>query len=161
MLGRKNYAQEELNHSRSEVDQQLTAYKQLAGVLTNGTTSEQAKTALSEFEAPFFNNMTLALDRPFVHRLRMVAGKDGNPLNEVELICDALINNEGVFRTNNVIKSVPAKSVVKLRWAIRSASAQTISNVFRRPSSRSCNSSSSSPDALSRATPAWLSAAGA
>jgi hypothetical protein len=30
--------------------------------------------------------MTLMLDRYFVHRLRMVTGKDGNPLNEVELI---------------------------------------------------------------------------
>jgi hypothetical protein len=31
-----------------------------------------------------------------------------------ELICDALMNNEGVMRGNNVIKYVPEQSVVKL-----------------------------------------------
>ena len=30
-----------------------------------------------------FNNMTLVLDRYFVHRLRTVTGKDGNPLNQL------------------------------------------------------------------------------
>jgi hypothetical protein len=49
---------------------------------------------------------------PFVHRVRPVAGKDGNPLNEVELIADSLINNDGVLRGNNVIKLVPGESVL-------------------------------------------------
>jgi hypothetical protein len=40
---------------------------------------------LEAFETLLFNNMILVLDRNFVHRLRMVIGKDGNPLNEVEL----------------------------------------------------------------------------
>jgi hypothetical protein len=31
----------------------------------------------------FCNNLMLVLDRRFVHRLRMVTGKAGNPLNEV------------------------------------------------------------------------------
>jgi hypothetical protein len=39
--------------------------------------------------------MTLVLDRYFVHRLRVVAGKDGNPLNEIELLTDSLMNNDG------------------------------------------------------------------
>ena len=58
--------------------------------------------------------MTLVLDRYFVHRLRMVTGKDGNPLNEVELMSDSLMNNEGVLRGNNVIKLIPDQSVLKL-----------------------------------------------
>lgn len=49
----------------------------------------------------------------------MVAGKDGNPLNEVELICDSLMNNDGVLRGNNVIKYVPDQSVVKLNLGDR------------------------------------------
>jgi hypothetical protein len=43
----------------------------------------------------------------------MVTGKDGNPLNEVELLTESLINN-GVLRGNNVIKHVPTESVLKL-----------------------------------------------
>ena len=35
-------------------------------------------------------------------------------LNEVEMICDSLIGNEGVLRASNVIKYVPEQSVVKL-----------------------------------------------
>jgi hypothetical protein len=59
--------------------------------------------------------MTLVLDRYYVHRLRMVTGKDGNPLNEVEMICDSLMNNNGVLRGNNVVKYIPEQSVVKLK----------------------------------------------
>ncbi|MDP9463045.1 MAG: hypothetical protein M3P52_00350, partial [Actinomycetota bacterium] len=66
------------------------------------------------FDALFFNNMTLVLDRYFVHRTRIVSGKDGNPLNEVEMLCDSLMNNNGVLRDSNVIKLIPDQSVVKL-----------------------------------------------
>jgi hypothetical protein len=110
MLGRKTYTKEELEHGRSVVTKQLAAFRKLAK--TAGT--EKGAAALEEFEPPFFENMVLALDRPFVHRLRMSTGKDGNALNEVELICDSLINNNGVLRGNNVIKYVPQEAVVKL-----------------------------------------------
>lgn len=56
------------------------------------------------FEPLFFNNLALALDRFFVHRLRVVTGKDTNALNELELICDSLMNNENVMRGASVIK---------------------------------------------------------
>ena len=39
--------------------------------------------------------MTLVLDRYFIHRLRMVTGSDGNPLDELELLSDSLMNNDG------------------------------------------------------------------
>ena len=42
----------------------------------------------------YFNNMVLVLDRYYVHRLLMVTGKDGNPLNEVELLAEPLMNND-------------------------------------------------------------------
>jgi hypothetical protein len=58
--------------------------------------------------------VTLVLDRYFVHTLRTVTGKDGNPLNEVELMADSLMNNDGVLRGNNVIKLIPEQSVLKL-----------------------------------------------
>ena len=70
--------------------------------------------------------MTLALDRWFVHRVRLVAGKDGNPLNEVELLSESLMSDGGALRANNVIKLVPADSVVKLEIGdpIRMSAAQ-------------------------------------
>ena len=36
------------------------------------------------------------------------------PLNEVELVCDASMANNGVLRGNNVVKYIPDQSVVKL-----------------------------------------------
>lgn len=70
--------------------------------------------------------MALVLDRYFVHRLRLVAGKDGNPVNDVELIADSLMNNDGVLRGNKVIKLNTGQSVagldvgdrIRLRWAV-------------------------------------------
>ncbi|MCW2674379.1 MAG: hypothetical protein JWP14_2968 [Frankiales bacterium] len=32
-----------------------------------------------------------------MHRVRLVTGKDTNPLNEVELRVESLLNNDGVF----------------------------------------------------------------
>ena len=49
-----------------------------------------------------------------VVNLASMAGKDGNPVNEVELLSDSLMNNDGELRGNNVIKYVPEKSVLGL-----------------------------------------------
>jgi hypothetical protein len=78
--------------------------------------------------------MTLVLDRYFVHRLRMVTGKDGNPLNEVELMTESLMTNDGVLRGNNVIKLVPEETVLKLeigdRIRLTAAQFERLSKAF-------------------------------
>ena len=75
------------------------------------------------------------LDRYFVHRLRWVAGKDGNPLNEVELLSDSLMDNDGVLRGNNVVKLVPDRTVLKLdvgdRIRLGAAEFERLSTAFR------------------------------
>lgn len=114
MLGRKNYTREEFDHARSAIHSQLAAYRRLAGAVGVDPADPTVRSALDDFEAQFFNNLTLVLDRYFVHRLRMVTGKEGTPLNEVEMMCDSLMNNGGVLRGNNVIKYIPAQSVVKV-----------------------------------------------
>jgi hypothetical protein len=114
MLGRKNYTQEELDHAKTAVDQQLAAYKKLVKAIDSATSDPKVTSALEDFEPLLFNNMTLVLDRYFVHRLRIVTGKDGNPLNEVELLSESLMNNDGVLRANSVIKLIPDQSVLKL-----------------------------------------------
>ena len=102
MLGRRTFTQEELDHATAAVDEQLSVYERIAP-------------GDDDFEAVYFNNAVLALDRRFVHRIRAVTGKDGNPLNEVELIVESLMNNHGVLRGNNVVKYVPEQSVVGLK----------------------------------------------
>jgi hypothetical protein len=102
MLGRKDYTKDELDHAKAAVAEQLAAYRTFARVAT------------TDFEALYFNNMLLVLDRHFVHRVRAVTGKDGNPINEVELLAESLMNNDGIFRGNNVLTYAPEQSVVKL-----------------------------------------------
>jgi hypothetical protein len=114
MLGRKDYTREELAQGKKAVRQQLAAYKKLVKAIDGGATDPTVAEALNEFEPLLFNNMTLVLDRYYVHRLRSSSGKDGNPLNEVELLADSLMNNGGKLRGNNVIKYKPEESVLKL-----------------------------------------------
>jgi hypothetical protein len=58
--------------------------------------------ALAGFEAVFATDLLPALDRPFVHRVRMVTGKDTDPLNEVELLVDSLRTNGGVLEAGRL-----------------------------------------------------------
>ncbi|HZN12780.1 MAG TPA: hypothetical protein VFB78_00805 [Acidimicrobiales bacterium] len=106
MLGRKDYTKDEIATGKKAVADQLAAFKKLRKAA--GATADAAETV-------YFNNMVLVLDRYYVHRIRPVTGKDHNPLNEVELLVDALINNGGVLRGNNVIKLAPEQSVLGLK----------------------------------------------
>jgi hypothetical protein len=115
MLGRKTFTQDEIDHAKSVVDQQLAAYTKLVKATDGATSEAKVASAHAAFEPLFFNNMVLALDRFFVHRVRLVTGKDTNPLNEVELLVDSLMNNDGVLRGDTVIKYVPDQSVLKLK----------------------------------------------
>ena len=114
VLGRKNDTNEELDHARTSPENQCQAYRALVEAITTKTPDKQVGAALASFEVPFFNNLVLAMDRPFVHRIRMVTGKDTNALNEVELLCDSIMNTNGFFAGNKVIKYVPEQSVLGL-----------------------------------------------
>jgi hypothetical protein len=140
MLGRKTYTHEELDRTKTAVNQQIAAYKQLVQAID--TSDPKVAAALEDFEPLFFNNLTLALDRHFVHRVRVVTGKDGNPLNEVELVADSLMNNDGVLRGNNVIKLVPDQTVLKLDIGDRIRLTPHSSNACRRRSSATSGRSS-------------------
>ena len=110
MLGRKSYTKEEIEHGRSAVAAQLAGFGKLRSAVDGGP----GQAALDDVEPVFFNSLTLALDRPFVHRFRMVTGKDSNPLNEVELLVESLINNGGVLRAGTVVTYVPEQTVLGL-----------------------------------------------
>jgi hypothetical protein len=134
MLGRKDYTQQELDHAKGAVKHQLAAYKKLITALDGPNEDPKVRSALEDFEPLLFNNMTLVLDRYFVHRLRLVTGKDGNPLNQVELLSDSLINNGGELRATNVIKYLPDQSVLTLdvgeRIRLNAAQFERLSTVF-------------------------------
>ncbi len=59
--------------------------------------------------------MVVVLDRLYPHRRGMVTGKDRNPLNEVEPLCDSLMNSGGDVKGNSVIRWIPDSSVRKLK----------------------------------------------
>ena len=111
MLGRKDYTREEYDHARDAIGAQIAAYKHLVG----DDPEAAGQPDRQEFDGLFFNNMTLVLDRYFVYRLRLAAGADGNPLNEVEMICDSLMNNGGILRPLSPIKYLADLSVVRLK----------------------------------------------
>jgi hypothetical protein len=113
MLGRNSYTQEEIDHAQAAIDRQLAAFRKLSKAV-RATSDPKAIAALDAFEPLFVGHLTLALDRYFVHRIRPVAGKDCNPLNEVELLSESLLTDGGVFRGNKVIKLKPDETVLKL-----------------------------------------------
>jgi len=59
--------------------------------------------------------MVLALDSYFVHRARAIEKKDGNPLNEVRMLCNSMMNNNDILCADTTIKYNPAKSMLKHR----------------------------------------------
>jgi len=115
MLGRKDYTQEEFDNGKAAVEQEVAAYGHLMTAIAGTTADKNVTAAREQFETRFFNSMVLVLDRYFVHRLRVVTGKDANPLNEVEMLAGSLMDNDGVLRVGNVIKWIPAQTVLKLK----------------------------------------------
>jgi hypothetical protein len=114
MLAVNAYRQDYIDECRSRMEAQLAAYKTL-GVAAKRNTTATVRTAFESFEPLFFNNLTLVLDSYFVHRTRALEGKDGNPLNEVRMLCNSLLSNDGVLCADKTIKYNPETSVLKLR----------------------------------------------
>jgi len=114
MLGMKKYTQDYIHACRVRVDADLRAYRRQVG-----------KAPCKEFEARFFNGQVLLLDHMFVHRLMVIEGKDGNPLNEVRVLCNSILLNNGKLQIDKLpgwpdsagasMKLPPEKSVLKLK----------------------------------------------
>ncbi len=109
----KKYTKDYIAACRTRVDADLRAYRSQAG-----------KAPSKDFEARFFNDQVLLLDYMFVHRLAGIEGKDGNPLNEVRVLCNSILLNQGKLQVDRLpgwpnsagsgIKLPPEKSVLKL-----------------------------------------------
>src|SRR5205085_2569884 len=114
----KDYTAEEIAAGKALIKAQLAALK-------------KAK-ATGDLETVTCTSAVLALDRFYVHRIRPVTGKDGTPLNELELIAMSLLVHGGVFTTDKVIKYKPELSVLGLKpgdkVALNAADVQRLSD---------------------------------
>src|SRR5213083_2505692 len=114
MLGMKKYPKAYIAACRARVEANLRAYRRQVG-----------RTASKEFENRFFNDQVLLLDYMFAHRLSGIEGKDGNPLNEVRVLCNSILFNQGKLQVDKLpgwpnsavsgIKLPPEKSLLKLK----------------------------------------------
>lgn len=115
MLCVNNYTQAYIDECRAKVAAQVASYKTLVE-----TAKGQAKAngplldaAIDAFEPNFFNNMVVTMDSYFVHRARAAEKKDGNPLNEVRMLVNSMMNGNNTMTADKTIKFVPEKSVLK------------------------------------------------
>lgn len=120
MLCVNNYTQNYIDECRSRVAAQVSAYQGLVATARNQAVAGRPllDAAIKAFEPHFFNNMVLALECYFVHRARAIEKKNGNPLNEVRMLCHSMMNNHKRMDTDKTIKFDPAKSVLKYRTAL-------------------------------------------
>jgi hypothetical protein len=107
MLGVNTYSQDHIVRCRELIDEQLSTYRALIA-------PAEPSAARERFEHRFFNNLVLALDQMFVHRLRGQEGKDGNPLNEVRMLTTSIVEHGGHLVKDKQIKLDPATSVLGL-----------------------------------------------
>ncbi|WP_053591731.1 hypothetical protein [Bacillus sp. FJAT-22090] len=115
MLSVYAYSQEYINECRLKVDIQLKTYENLITTAKKqaGNSNVELKSAIESFEPNFFNNMVLVLDNYFNNRSRNLEKKDGNPLNEIRMLCDSIKENNCILIQNKTIKYDHAKSVLK------------------------------------------------
>ena len=123
VLGMKTYSRAYIDASRARVEDDVAAYRKLAAAVRKQPGCDKS---LAAFETTFFNDMLLVLDRLFVHRLRMVEGKDTNALSEVRVLSNAMVHNGGTMIEDKAVKSTPERSVLMLQSgdAIRLTEAQ-------------------------------------
>ena len=98
MLCMNTYPQDYIDGCRARIDADVAAFGRLADP--------------GDFEPVFFNNLVVALEMAFCHRTRGVEKKDGNPLNEVRMLCVALMQTNGRLEADRTIKWRPETTVL-------------------------------------------------
>jgi hypothetical protein len=108
MLSIASYDQTYVGRCRGKIEASLEAFRALKQE-TGGAR------VLAAFETEYCNGLVMALDHYFDHRARGPEGKDGNPLNEIRILCNSFMHNNGKLQADTQIKLDPAKSVLGLR----------------------------------------------
>jgi hypothetical protein len=102
MLSVKKYTKEHVSFCKKKIQNDISIF-------------ESQKIANADFEQAYFNNMVVVLESMFMHRMRGQEGKDGNPLNEVRMLCGSLMLGQTKLKDDTTIKYVPEKSVAKIK----------------------------------------------
>ncbi|WP_051386289.1 hypothetical protein [Actinokineospora inagensis] len=104
MLAVSAYTPEYITTCRTRIANHITTYHAVHAAAPNSD-------AMAAFEPVFFNNLLLALEMSFVHRLRAKEKKDCNPLTEVRFLATSLLTNDGVFTVTGM-KWTPTTSTL-------------------------------------------------
>jgi hypothetical protein len=110
MLAVTSYDQDYVDACRARLAALLEAYRTLVAASREDGAAGAAR-ALEAFEPPLFNQLVLALDACFLHRTRAIEGKDGNPLNEVRMLCAGILGG-GTLSLDRTIKYRREQSVL-------------------------------------------------
>ena len=108
VLAVTSYPEVYVQLTTAKVDEQLAAYAALVAAVKGNA---KAEAALAAFAPGYFNTMLLALDHHFMHLMRGAEGKDGNPLNEMRMLSDSIMEHDGVLKENRTIKYRADKAV--------------------------------------------------
>lgn len=109
MLSVNSYSQDFIDACRANVAVQMSTYADVKAL-----TAAAPEDTIAAFERSFFRHMILALDRYFCHRARTLEKKDGNPCNEVRVLCTSITDHDGVLAADKTIKLKPETSVLGL-----------------------------------------------
>ena len=112
----RSYAAAYVQACRDDIAAQIQAYRDLVGAASkaSGMSLTRIDAALAAFEPAFFNNLLVALEMRFVHRLRDLEARDGDPLDEVRLLAASLMDNRGVLAGNETIRYDADKTVLRI-----------------------------------------------
>lgn len=104
MLGVKTYEHDYVESCWKRVSAQLAALDHLITSAGAGVPDE--------VETELLAALTVELDAFFVHRVRALEGKEGNPLNEVRMLTHSLLHDDGVLAASTTIRYRPERAVL-------------------------------------------------
>ncbi len=110
MLAVNHYDKTYIDGCRARIEAQVATYRDVV----KAASGPKLGAAIEALEPRFFNALVLQLDYSFVHRTRNMEGKDGNPMNEVRVLCNSLLNGDGVVVADKAVKLDPGTSVLGL-----------------------------------------------
>jgi hypothetical protein len=108
MLGVKTYERDYIDSCRAQMEDMLARY----AAVVDAAGDAWSRAALAELEPKLLNQLVVALDACFVHRIRAIEGKDGNPLNEVRMLAASILQHGAVLTLDKTIKYKLERSVL-------------------------------------------------